>query len=337
MSDQTAERTARVFQIMSTGESKDSTPKCLHQIEYTRQYRASILEKEGTPPCECTWTPRFVGSTFNDLRSRFAQYRRYHRRGEHKEKYKALYEAFDTYGVDNMKIELLEEVPASRAEMNACEEKWIKQLGLDQEANAYGFALKGNKYSTSKAYNQAYYQQNKEKIRTRSRGYYHKPGVKERRKDYYEANRDKCIAKSLEYYHRRGNTMRKAKPLVECDLCGISMRESSLKKHYNSMKHKKNKEVYEGIMARNTSTNNEEPAPVEPAPVEATPVEATPVVAAPKSGVTDDSDPFGFLEPCGVCNQPVLKEYMTKHYFMKHLEGPEAKKPEEPAPVESAN
>jgi adenylate kinase family enzyme len=118
----------------------------------------------------------YYGSTINRLCQRMATHREHYKNGSYNCTVKQI---FDTYGLENCKIELVENFPCdSRKELEAREGFYIKNNSCVNK-NIAGRTLK----ESSKVYKET-----------------HKDQIKEYYKKYCEANKDKIKAYMKAYY-----------------------------------------------------------------------------------------------------------------------------------------
>jgi hypothetical protein len=156
--------------------------------------------------------------------------------GSHRKDYKAYkigkyhnvtsFILFDKYGIDNCKIELVEEVECkTKEELHQREGFYIRSFDCV------------NKFIAGRT-KKEYYQENKEKIKEREKEYReeNKEKIKERDKDYYEKNREKVKERHKEYREENKEKLKERKKeynsqRVTCDICNKEMRKDSLTRH----------------------------------------------------------------------------------------------------------
>ena len=153
-----------------------------------------------------------------------------------------VFKLFDEYGVENCKIELLENYPCnSRAELHAregqhqrendCVNKIVAGRNSKQyyEENKEVISRNNKLYvenhrEETKAYKQKWYKENKEYRAKQSR-------------DWYKLNREEIIEQKKQYYkdHKKQIQERK-KQNITCE-CGSIIRKVCLPSHIKSLKH----------------------------------------------------------------------------------------------------
>jgi group I intron endonuclease len=103
----------------------------------------------------------YVGSTVDSVNKRFKDHKKHYRAWKLGKRIKvSLYDLFETYGVDNFKIDVLEECEVgSRAELFQKEQEWINKLKPTNTLNAF---TDGKAYKH--AYWSGYYKENKDRI-----------------------------------------------------------------------------------------------------------------------------------------------------------------------------
>ncbi|GMF38340.1 unnamed protein product [Phytophthora lilii] len=81
----------------------------------------------------------YIGSTFNDLKGRFAQHK-----ADYKRKHNiSIYEYFERYGIENFKIILIKEYEViDRRHLEVYEQLWINKLKPINKAPVVEFLLK---------------------------------------------------------------------------------------------------------------------------------------------------------------------------------------------------
>ena len=185
----------------------------------------------------------YIGSTCEDLNRRMAGHKRVYRRYLNgKNENFTVFAIFDDYGVENCKIELLENYPCnSREELrqregqhqreNECANKQIAGRDNKQYYEENKEVLNGKKKiyvekhkPETKAYKQKWYKENKEHQARKAR-------------ENYEANREEIIEQKKQYYkdHKQEIQARKQKQ-VSCE-CGKTMPSDYLKRHLKTLEH----------------------------------------------------------------------------------------------------
>ena len=192
---------------------------------------------------ETSYAKCYVGSTTETLALRMAKHRCYYRfwaEGRDLHKKATVYDLFDEYGVDNCKIELLENFPCgSKSELEAqegyhirnnnCVNKRIegrskieyrfdhkdkmkeyndiyrvvKKEEITEQRKGYREQNKEKIFDSKKQYRE----NNKEQIAEKKKGYYenNKEQIAEKKKDYYENNKEAINARRREQRKTNGN------------------------------------------------------------------------------------------------------------------------------------
>ena len=153
---------------------------------------------------DVAYTKCYVGSTRETLSQRMARHReKYNSYIKGKGKFTTSFNLFDEFGVDNCKIELIENYPCqNKDELRRKEGHFIKNTDCVNKLIAG---------RTDKEYRQ----DNREKILEQKREDYEQN--KQRWKDYYEANKEQIIARQ--------------QTLVECPVCGAQVQKGYVKIH----------------------------------------------------------------------------------------------------------
>ena len=162
------------------------------------------------------YTKQYIGSTCQSLSKRFSN---------HKSKYKlwqdgkitkiTVFDIFDEFGIENCKIELIENY-----ECNSKEELERKEGQHIKNNECVNKIIVGRD-------KQEYRQDNKEKIKEYKKQYYQDNKVlqKEQRKRNYQKKKEKIKV-----------LLEKAKQIINCE-CGISYQISGKSNHLKSKKH----------------------------------------------------------------------------------------------------
>jgi hypothetical protein len=156
------------------------------------------------------YTKMYIGSTTQPLYKRFSWHKSHYItwKNNNKRGKVMVYDIFDEFGVDNCKIELIEEFPCeNRIQLDRKEGEYIKTNDCVNKCIAgrtpkeYYQANKDEKLQYWKGYAQL----NKDTILERQKKYRdsNKEIIKEREKKYYEANRDKILEKKKKYYESK--------------------------------------------------------------------------------------------------------------------------------------
>ena len=132
-----------------------------------------------------------------------------------------LYQEMLNVGIENFYIELIELCPCNtKEELNKKEGEYIRQMGTLN-------------YQVSGRTRQEYREENREKERVRSKGYYYKNREKEleRVKEYRENNVEKEKERQKKYHdEHKEETKQKRSEMIECE-CGASVSRGSLTRH----------------------------------------------------------------------------------------------------------
>ena len=173
------------------------------------------------------YTECYIGSTIQGLSTRMALHRRdYKQYKVGNASYVSSYALFEKYGVDNCKIELLEDYPCeSKDQLNKREGHHIK---LEECINKYvaGRTLKEwreDHKEYKQEHDKQYRETNKEKKQTTDKAYYE--ANKEKRhataKAYYEANKETQNEKTKQYSSEK----------VVCPVCQHTLSRGSMRRH----------------------------------------------------------------------------------------------------------
>ena len=159
----------------------------------------------------------YIGSTCESLSQRMAQHRRnYRHHFNNPEKTMTSFKLFEEYGIENCKIELLENYPCQN------KEELLQREGYYiQSCDCLNRCVAGR---SPKEYKKEYNPKNQEKI-------------KECLKQWYEKNSEKQKQKAKEYREQNKDTIsEKCKETVQC-CCGAVITKYKLKRHETSKKH----------------------------------------------------------------------------------------------------
>ena len=205
-----------------------------------------------------SYTKCYIGSTCEDLNRRFSAHKRdYRRRDIDRTKFSTSWELFNEYGLDNCKIELIENFPCnSKEELHAREGKYQREIDCVNK-NIAGRSLRqyneGEK-DKIKCYRKQHYESNKEEILQQMRDYQqrNKYKIKEQRQQYYQENKEKMKHssvknyyknleerkdKSNEYYNNNKlNFCSQWKEPFTCD-CGATLTKHHKTRHLKTLKH----------------------------------------------------------------------------------------------------
>jgi len=166
----------------------------------------------------------YIGSTIEPyLSNRFSN---------HKSKYKKLLKGytsfllFEKYGVDNCKIELIEDFPCeNKHQLTAREGYYIRNT------NCVNKIVIGR--SQKEYYNETPEFRDKKKL------YYeeHKNEHKEKMKEYYEENKEEYKEiRKIYYQEHKDEIKEKRKEIIKCE-CGSEITKSNLSNHRKTKKH----------------------------------------------------------------------------------------------------
>ena len=194
------------------------------------------------------WTPKdnsfcYIGSTFNRLHKRFEGHK-----SQYKSKYGeiTIHKYFDTYGVDNFKIDLIKSYNVVREHkmdfkhLHAYETLWISKT-----KNCINKLLPFNPFKklSRKIGNENYYQKNKDNIKDKVKKNQeqnkeqnkeqYKDKIKERNKNYYQKNKDKVKDRTKKNQEQNKEQQNKK---FECE-CGGRYTFCNKAQHLKSKKH----------------------------------------------------------------------------------------------------
>jgi hypothetical protein len=153
----------------------------------------------------------------------------------------SVFDLFEEFGIENCKIELLEEFPCENKEQLFKKEgAYIKQLECVNKCVAgrtqkeYIQENKG-KISQNKA---RYYLENLEKMKEKNNIYRekHREELNEKCRDYHKQNRDLIRIKHQEYRAKHPEVLEKMRRKIECTICGSTVARSDLRKHERTKK-----------------------------------------------------------------------------------------------------
>ena len=152
----------------------------------------------------------YIGSTCESLSQRMARHRnKYSSYQRSKSKFTTSFKLFDEYGLDNCKIELIENYPCSNVEeLRRREGYYIKELDCVNKIIAG---------RTGKEYKQD------------NRDYY-----LEKKRENYERHQEEKINKAKEYYQQNKDYIQER---IECPICKCLVRRCWVKQHNQSREH----------------------------------------------------------------------------------------------------
>ena len=161
---------------------------------------------------DSAYTECYIGSTVMALSSRMALHRRdYKQYKAGQAAYVSSYALFDKCGIENCKIELIEDYPCeSREQLAKREGQYIRREECINKVVA-GRTVKEwfeEHPEYKKEYDRNYREANKEQKKASD-------------KAYYEANKEALIAKNKEYSSEK----------VECTVCGKTLTRGSIRRH----------------------------------------------------------------------------------------------------------
>ena len=178
------------------------------------------------------YTECYIGSTIMALSSRMALHRRdYKQYKAGQAGYVSSYALFDKCGIENCKIELIEDYSCeSKEQLTKREGHYIKQEQCINK-NVAGRTVKEwheEHREQRRDYDKNYRETNKEKKKANDKAYYeaNREARQTHAKTYYEANRESISARNKGYNCQK----------VECPICEkvfsrCSIRRHTLKKH----------------------------------------------------------------------------------------------------------
>ena len=181
------------------------------------------------------YTKQYIGSTCQPLSKRFTNHKSDYKLWQDGKKHKiTVYDIFNEFGIENCKIELIEEFPCNnRMELERKEGEHIKNNDCV------------NKYIAGRT-NKQYYQDNKDKIIDKVKEWRedNKEEIKEYKKQYYQDNKDKIKQYKEDnkekikqnYEDNKEKIEEKNKQKVNCE-CGSTHRIDNKAKHIKTKKH----------------------------------------------------------------------------------------------------
>ena len=200
----------------------------------------------------------YIGSTCESLSQRMARhrekYQQYLRTGK---KHTNIVLLFDEFGVENCKIELIENYPSdSKSILQKQEGHHIRNtdcVNKKMEGRTRKEYQEDNKERISER-GKEWYENNKEYCAERARlkrelfneevneqsrkSYYrNRDTISERRKEKYKDNKEQINVKRREQYHNYKEKLNeKRKETIECE-CGATTRKADISKHNKTKKH----------------------------------------------------------------------------------------------------
>lgn len=216
----------------------------LMAIEKENKYHHSKIYKI----TDTNYTKMYIGSTTQELSERMAGHRReYKYQNKHMTTSAKLFEEF---GVENCKIELLEEVHCeNRDQLRKVEGKYIQEnmcvnRKVEGRTNKEYREANKDKYQQ---YHKQYNEKHKESIKEKRKIYRAK--TKDKTKQYAEANKDKIHQYRLEYYRlnkEKLNQLKKEHYELQRDIrqlekttceCGQTVLRCNLNRHKKTELH----------------------------------------------------------------------------------------------------
>ena len=214
------------------------------------------------------YTKQYIGSTCEGLSRRrnrhISSYNFYQTHPDKEHRFTTSFYMFDEFGVDNVKIELLENFPCNNKEellkregfyirQNDCVNKCIagrtvkeRQQVWQEQNREHIKEKKHDYYLNNKEYFQeqgkVYRENNKEHIKERDHLYYqdNREKILKQVKEYAEANKDKVKTYHSSYYQNNKDKWDKQKEqqkqLIICD-CGCTLQKKAVYKHLKSLRH----------------------------------------------------------------------------------------------------
>lgn len=167
----------------------------------------------------------YYGSTVQSLSKRMGQHReKYHKYKKGEYHYITSFNLFDKYGLENCKIELVENYECkSKEELQQREAFWIKNNECV------------NKIIPGRTYKE-WVEDNKEEIKEKKKKYQqdNKEVIKEKKKVYYENNKEKFNIEFKKYREEhKDEILTKLKNKVICEICNKEISLRNLNRHKN--------------------------------------------------------------------------------------------------------
>jgi hypothetical protein len=177
------------------------------------------------------YTKMYIGSTTQPLYKRFSYHKESYIRWKNNKHNKVMvFDIFEEFGIDNCKIELIEECPCeNRMELCKKEGEYIKNNNCV------------NKYIAGRT-DKEYYETNRDNIREQQKKYretnkdkiaeyneVNKDKIAEQRKEYREVNKDRILEQKKEYYEvNKDKILEKRKKYLETNKDKINARRREL-------------------------------------------------------------------------------------------------------------
>ena len=180
------------------------------------------------------YTMCYIGSTYVPLSRRMCRHRAHYTAFKnHKNNANRMtsYESFDKFGVENCKIELLENYPCnSKEELLAREGYWIRNTQCVNKL------VQGR---TQAEYMQGWADSNKDKLREYKKAWHlsNLQDIREKSKKYREEHHEEKLQRDKEYRERnKAELYAYAAVRVQCE-CGCTVRRGELHRHRKTQKH----------------------------------------------------------------------------------------------------
>ena len=201
---------------------------------------------------DLAYTHKYIGSTTVGLSSRMAQHRRnYLNYKDGLYHFVSIYDLFDKYGLENCKIELVEEAPCeTKEQLRKIEGQHIRNeecINKRIEGRSTKEWYDENKDRISENKKQ-YYKDNIDKIKARKKAHYeahreennaisrayranHRETLIEQCRKYYNDNREKLLEQKKEYVK---NNYDRIRAKVSCPYCNNQVCKDKLVRHQKS-------------------------------------------------------------------------------------------------------
>ena len=197
------------------------------------------------------YTKMYIGSTTQSLSKRFSKHKRQFIAWNNNRCSRiTVYDIFEEFGVDNCKIELIEEYPCeNKIQLHRKEGEYIKNnncVNKNIAGRTYKEYYEANKDKISEKHNE-YYESNKDKILEKQKKYRednkdkilekekkYREDNKDKQKQYYESNKDTILENQKKYNEaNKDKILEKKKKYYESNKDKILERQ---KKYYESKK-----------------------------------------------------------------------------------------------------
>ena len=171
-------------------------------------------------------TKCYIGSTTQSLNERMSNHKRKYKSYKNGNHHKvSIFDLFDEFGLENCKIELIEEYNCgNKTELERKEGEYIRNIECINKR------IEGRT-------KEEYRDDNKEKIKEQRKEYYE--NNKEKDKQYRKNNKEKIKEQQKQYYeNNKDKILEKQKQLVLCE-CGVYSTIHHISRHRKSEKHLK--------------------------------------------------------------------------------------------------